>query len=572
MALPVAGMLFRAGWPQDLAEQLIYQTARIAGHDNPADRQAVVRDTYARAARGENIQGVPSLKQFLPAHIADLLVRWCALASPNGKRPGHTEEADPWGAVRPPPPLLPEVPPLPEHLLPPRLRPWLSDVARRFQVPLEFVAIPTLVELAALVGRRRGIHPKRYDDWLVVPNLWGLLVGRPGVLKTPSAEEALRPLKRLVVQTLDTRKQDAFEAASHVLVYQAQRDALQASLKQLAKDKKATAAQLEAIRQEIVELERKIQAVAAAEQRYLVSDATVEKLGELLQQNPNGLLLYRDELSGWLRSLDKTGREGDREFYLESWTGTGGYTVDRGGVGDDGLLQRFQLAVWPDIGTWENVDRPPNRQAREEAFTLFKRLAELDASTVGAVVDEDTGIPVLRFADEAQELFDEWRAGLEHRLRSGALDSPAFEAHLSKYRSLMPSLALLFHLSAVVLHADDMPSSSSGVTLAAAKLAASWCEFLELHARRVYAGALRRDIQAAQALMARIRAGEVRDGDPVRVIYRHHWTLLNMPEAVDMALAVLERHNVVRIQQQETGGRRTEVVLINPACSPQSVE
>jgi putative DNA primase/helicase len=29
------------------------------------------------------------------------------------------------------------------------------------------------------------------------------------------------------------------------------------------------------------------------EQRYLVNDTTVEKLGELLNQNPNGLLLFR---------------------------------------------------------------------------------------------------------------------------------------------------------------------------------------------------------------------------------------------------------------------------------------
>ena len=36
---------------------------------------------------------------------------------------------------------------------------------------------------------------------------------------------------------------------------------------------------------------------APAEKRYLVNDTTVEKLGELLNHNPNGLLLFRDELS-----------------------------------------------------------------------------------------------------------------------------------------------------------------------------------------------------------------------------------------------------------------------------------
>ena len=35
------------------------------------------------------------------------------------------------------------------------------------------------------------------------------------------------------------------------------------------------------------------------------------------------MLLLRDELSGWMRALDKPGHEGDREFYLEAWNGTG---------------------------------------------------------------------------------------------------------------------------------------------------------------------------------------------------------------------------------------------------------
>ena len=40
-----------------------------------------------------------------------------------------------------------------------------------------------------------------------------------------------------------------------------------------------------------------------ARRRYLTNDSTVEKLGELLNQNPNGVLCYRDELTGLL--IDK---------------------------------------------------------------------------------------------------------------------------------------------------------------------------------------------------------------------------------------------------------------------------
>ncbi len=48
-------------------------------------------------------------------------------------------------------------------------------------------------------------------------------------------------------------------------------------------------------------------------------------------------------------------------------------------------------------------------------------------------------------SDDERELFDGWRADLEHRLRAEE-DHPVLLSHLAKYRSLLPSLALLFHL------------------------------------------------------------------------------------------------------------------------------
>jgi hypothetical protein len=45
--------------------------------------------------------------------------------------------------------------------------------------------------------------------------------------------------------------------------------------------------------------------------------------------NPQGILVYRDELTGWFKGLDKYGHEGNRAFYLEAWNGNGAYTIDR---------------------------------------------------------------------------------------------------------------------------------------------------------------------------------------------------------------------------------------------------
>src|SRR5713101_6319081 len=103
-----------------------------------------------------------------------------------------------WPEPQPIPRGRPPVPALHGALLPGALAPWIADVAERMQCPPDFVAVGVLVAAAAVIGRKVAIRPKRQDDWAVVPNLWGLAVGPPGMMKSPALAEALRPLHRLV--------------------------------------------------------------------------------------------------------------------------------------------------------------------------------------------------------------------------------------------------------------------------------------------------------------------------------------------------------------------------------------
>lgn len=497
----------------------------------------------------------------------------------------------PWPKLGKLPPLTPAVPSLPPMLIPASLRPWLADVAERSQIPLEFVAAPALVALASVIGRTVGIRPKRCDDWLVVPNLWGAIIGRPGLMKSPAIAEATRPLTRLATKASEAFKSQEAETSATAQVVKLQIAVLQDQAKQHIKNGDTSA--LASAQADLIEANKALAEATPTERRYVANDSTVEKIGELLNQNPRGLLLLRDELSGWLRNLDKHGREGDREFYLETWNGTGRYTYDRIGrgtlhveaitlsilgtiqpaklrsyvtsaiqsdSGDDGLIQRFQVSVWPDAqGEWKNVDRWPDRDARERAYNIFAALDKLDTASIRATQD-DGEIPALRFADKAQALFDAWRDKLETRLRSPELEpTPAFESHLTKYRSLMPSLALIFHLTELVNGGAGGP-----VSLDAAQLAAAWCDFLEAHARKIYAPELQSEVTAAHALAQKIKAGLIEDGSPVRDIYRPQWSGLAAPEQVMSGLEVLQEHGHLRLEQQETGGRPADVVRLHP--------
>jgi len=496
-----------------------------------------------------------------------------------------------WGDPVSLPDLLPTAPDLPEDLLPESLRPWLMDAAERSQCPIASIAAPAIVGLSSLIGLTVGVRPKQADSWLVVPNLWGCLVGRPGAMKTPSISEGISHLSRLAARAAENFEAEADQAEARATVLKAEQKDLEDQLRKAIKghDK----GKLAGIENDLVALSNQLRESQPSERRYVVNDTTTEKLGALLNENPRGLLLERDELIGWLRNMDRAGREGDREFFLEAWNGSGRFTCDRigrgtlhikslclsvfggaqpgklqnyisgalsGGAGDDGLLQRLQVIVWPEAqGKWRNVDRGPDIDARDIAAHVFESMDALNPDQLG-IEGHGEDIPALRFTPEAQEVFNDWRGCLETRLRGSEFVScPAFESHLAKYRSLMPSLALIFHLVEVVAGREVGAVSSE-----AANRAIKWCTFLEAHARKVYAAEINSDTASTHAFVEKIKSGHIEDGQRIRDIYRRGWSGLANAEAVHNALDLAERHNLIRIEEVETEGRPGEVIRFNP--------
>ena len=65
-------------------------------------------------------------------------------------------------------------------------------------------------------------------------------------------------------------------------------------------------------------------------ERLIVSDITIEALAMLLEENPRGLGVARDELSGWLASFNqyKGGKGADASQWLELYR-AGVLIVDR---------------------------------------------------------------------------------------------------------------------------------------------------------------------------------------------------------------------------------------------------
>lgn len=473
---------------------------------------------------------------------------------------------------------LPPVQPFDERLLPPPFRPWVKDLAELMQCPVEYLAVGAVVAAGAVVGNRIAVQPKQHDtSWTEVPNLWGAIVGRPGVMKSPALGKVLAPLKRLESAMLASFAATKAQYEIDRMTYEATKKNIESQLK-----KGAT----------ILPHQLPVAPEEPQPPRLLLNDATYQKIGQVLSGNPHGVQIYQDELSGLLQRLDADGQEAARAFYLEAWNGQQSYTFDRiergtvriprlcfsllgglqpsklreylrgavfGGKSDDGLAQRLQLLVYPDIhADWQQVDRLPDFAASQAADAVFDRLAALDPIAVGAREVYIDSIPVLNFADDAQALFDQWREKLEKSLRSGDRH-PALESHLSKYRKLVPALALLDHL---------IVGCPGPIPLASLKRAINWQRLLYTHAMRAYAAVTASAIDSAKSLSRHIERGDLQDGFTARDVYRKAWSLLaTVKEATD-AIEVLIDLGWLQARRDEKGithdGRPTVRYYINP--------
>ena len=480
--------------------------------------------------------------------------------------------------ISPPLPLpdtLPEVKALTAEMLPDSIRDYIFDVAERQQSAADFVAVTAICGLAAVLGRKALICPKQFDDWTVTPNQWGAIIGRPSAMKSPSMKEALKPLTQ--IEDIDSEQfvNNIKRYLAEKALADIEKDVVKKKAKQLAGSGNREGA---------------LQTLAQADfsdppptrKRLVVNDATVEKLAELFKENPNGLLLARDELSGWLARLAKEEYQGDRAFYLECFDGDASYKCDRivrgtievknctlsiiGGIQpsklipliraairgtiDDGLVQRFQLAVWPnDIGNWKWKDRAPNINALKKYHNAFTQLHSLNFPT------EDGEPRCFRFRDDAQKLFIEWMEEIQKNARNDDIH-PALESHLLKMPQTIAGLALLFELI-------DGGRKAVGITATARAL--KWANYLKSHAERIYSISLNQGVEGARLILK--RKNKLPNHFTARDVQRKCWSGLDSIEIVNDAIeCLLDYHYLssILISSNDRVGRPTTQYYFNP--------
>lgn len=449
-ASDVAGLLAKTNPPA---------TVRAVELPGLPDGGDFVEFLAARRAAGLNDAGIR-------AEVEGLADAAKPIEAPATVAPGTpTPGAKPAPTLRAIPPYVP----FPLACLPETLARFIRETAAALGCDPAFVALPALATTAAAIGTTRTIELKA--SWCEPPIVWAGVVARSGTLKSPAYDTAVKPLRCAQIEALRVYEQERAEYERAMTDYD----------RDLATYRKGKGCGDPP--------ERPQEPTA---RRCLVSDCTVESLAPILECNSRGVLVARDELSGWVRSFNqyKSGQGADAANWLELWR-AGTVIVDRksadrrilyvpraaasvcgtiqpGVLADvltsehfeSGLAARLLLTRPPELlKRWS--DRAPSRAAVDGYERTIRELLDLQHAD-----GEHGPEPVkLTLATEARATWGDWYDRHARRIHEAENDREA--AALAKVEAYGARFALIFALvadpNAGTVTADDI---QRGVMLA----------------------------------------------------------------------------------------------------------
>lgn len=461
-------------------------------------------------------------------------------------------------------------PEFPIELFGDRWAAWMTATAENTSAPVDYVAAGMLACATALIGGARRSAP--WEGWKEPTILNFGVLGDPSASKTP----ALRPSMALVRETEKLMNEDYAdrlrEYETQLAFASACEDQWKASVKDAAEKGTPPPDKPEgAVRPE-----------APALRRVLVGDTTPEALTTVLANNPKGVLLFNDELTGFFKNL--TRYSGDaRALYVSAFNGDamqadrekyggtprvvpffgvsilGGIQPDRlsemmKGDADDGLLARFIL-LWPNSVPRA---RPTARVDHAFAESAFNRLSSINCPT-----DQEGGHSptVLPFDDDAAALFEQWwkLSGSSKETLSGLVKS---------FYGKLPGMCI--RLACVFEHLEwsaGQGPEPTGISLLSVRRA---CQFVDGYvwpmAKRVYSDVIRTRVDhQATALCQKIVAERmtVING---KAVYRdyHIPNVNNAGEAAPVIGLLLERDWLFAADNDGARGRPSKDYAVNP--------
>lgn len=276
----------------------------LPDHDDAGERYAddVARLATAAGAKSVRVVRLVELWAGMPegGDMADLLEHRGGDIDPIRAEVEALADKTDADTVTPEAPAVPAFTPFPADVLPEPIRGFVTEAAKAIGCDASYIALPLLSGLASAIGNTHRIALKR--GWTEPAIVWTAIVGDSGTAKSPALELGLRPIRK--------RQHDAMKEHAEAIKQHA--DALAMHERDAAHWKRSKSDTPPPAKPE-----------APIADRCWTDDATTEALAVLLQQNPRGLLMVRDELAGWFNFDRYAGGKGggDAAKWLEMFGG-----------------------------------------------------------------------------------------------------------------------------------------------------------------------------------------------------------------------------------------------------------
>ncbi len=321
--LPLAGGLLRAGW--SVLEVVTFVRAICATTQDPEveDRVRAVESTAEALSKGKNVSGWPTFVKLFGEPVTRQIHEWLGIKNPasfTGGGAGQPRQA----RYIPIPPWQP----FPVEHLPDPWKGFVSAASKAIGADPAFFALPVLSVIGGAIGNTRRVALKK--DWTEPPVIWSCIVGESSSLKSPALAAITDPVR-------DVQERHIEEYRSELAGFDERLQCWTERKRECDRWRKAQNSNLKNPKRENAD-DDGLPPEDPGERpepptlkRVYCSDTTIERLADLLHENPRGLLVVRDELSGWLGSFTKyKGRSGatDLPNWLEMHR-AGAVTVDR---------------------------------------------------------------------------------------------------------------------------------------------------------------------------------------------------------------------------------------------------
>lgn len=397
-------------------------------------------------------------------------------------------------------------PPLPIKVFGPAWGPWIHTAAEAAACPPDYVAVPLLAAVSALIGHARWAQAA--PGWAEPPHLWIGAAGDSGNGKSPGAD----CLHRDVLPEIERRM--AADYPDQLREWRAAAEFDEAAQKRWQDEVRA--AQKRGAPPPLPP--QPSTGPEPQSPRLRQYDVTVEHVAMLeARAAPKGLLIIRDELAGWIEGMGAYNPAG-RAFWIEAYGGRP-YRVERvkhpepiviprhavavyGTTqperlaqlmrgADDGLLARI-LWSWPDPIAFRLGQQPPGATW---AVGALDRLRELDLQP------SDPPSPIMvPLATEARGMIEDFARDMQERqAQAGGL----LRSALGKARGQALRMSLVIELL-WWCGEDGMAPPPAQISARAFAAAASLiADYFVPMAERVYGDAAATDRERGAATLAR---------------------------------------------------------------------